>query len=279
MLTAITEGKAGRISIPGSENSISWREVFRRSEDLLTAVFFGRLRFLSDESVRLVMALLIGQEAANNLGQFEETEFWPHLRGLQDRSWVEPDILLHFENATLIVEVKPPFGGAQYLEQWQAEVHSFVAECANGAREAPEVVHFVALGQNSCPSGSQPTAEFDTQDYFKLWVHAQEWESIVDALPGWRAECSRADAAVFEDWSNAFELFELYERKVPLTWSDLTVFNQAFPLSGDMLALLSRPGDGASPSDTAPAPEKISRPWQPLLAFARANPLELCTWN
>jgi len=275
MLIAITEGKAGRISIPGSEDSISWREAFRRSEDLLTAVFFGRLRFLSDESFMRVMALLIGSEAANNLGLLKEMEFWPRLTSLENRSWVEPDILLHFENATLIVEVKPPFGGKQYLEQWQAEVHAFAAECLNGERETPVVVHFVALGQNSCPIGSQPTAEFDTQDCFKLLVHTQEWESIVDALPNWRTECSRADTAVFEDWSNAFELFELREYKVPLAWPDLTVFNQAYPLLADILVLLSRTKDTAS----APKPQQKTRQWQPLLAFANAQPLEHRTWN
>lgn len=279
MLTALTSGKAGRINIPGSEDSISWREVFRRSEDLLTAVFFGRLRFLSDEGMAQVMGLLIGSEAANKLGSFQEMEFWPHLTGLKDRSWVEPDIILHFENATLIIEVKPPFGGGQYLEQWQAEVHAFVAECIDGNRATPEVVHFVALGQNICPIGKQSISEFDTQDCFNLSVHAQEWESIVTSLPNWSAECPRTDAAVFEDWTEAFELFNLQPPLVQRHWSDLLVFSQNTPLSPKMQALLQESQTAVLlPSNTI-KPERGPKAWQPLLDFTQNHPLELHTWK
>ncbi len=275
MLKAVTSGKAGRISIPGSDASFSWREAFRQREDLLTAVFFGRLRFLSDERLTQVLGLLIGEDAANGLGKFEEMEFWPHLSGLKDRSWVEPDVLLHFENATLIVEVKPPFGAGQYLEQWLAEVHAFVAECANGVREVPKVVHFVALGRIGCSIGKQPASEFDTQDCFQLSVHAQEWESIVAALPEWSVECSRADAAVFEDWANVFTLFNLHVLRAQLHWADLLAFNHTLPLSPVILSLMNEVGDNSF----MPTTESEPREWQSLLVFARNHPLEPNTWK
>lgn len=276
MLTAIAKGKAGRISIPGSEASVSWREVFRRSEDLLTAAFFGRLRYLSDPGINRVLSVLIGQEAADRMGALDEVEFWPHLTGLKDRSWVEPDVLLHFETGLVLVEVKPPFGGDQYLEQWQAEVHSLVAECRDGERTAPDIVHFVALGRNNWTAGKHQPGDFDTGGCFELFIHTREWEILLAAIPTWTGECSRADGAVFEDWMRAFELFGLHH-EVTLRWSDLLAW-KAPPLSLSSLSCWPTPDSGlAMRVTTTPADE--APPWAPLLRFANNNPLESDVWK
>ncbi|MCC4115353.1 hypothetical protein LLG90_08340 [Aromatoleum toluclasticum] len=275
MLMAIAENKAGRISIPGTDGSVSWREVFRRSEDLLTAVFFGRLQYLSDAGINRVLGVLIGQEAADSLGTLRTVECWPHLTGLEDRRWVEPDVLLHFECGLVLIEVKPPFGGDQYLKQWQAEVHSLVAECRSGERSPPEIVHFLALGRNTLPVGAHALDDFRTEGCFELSVHTREWEAILAAIPTWTSECSRGDAAVFKDWIRAFELFGLHY-EVPRYWTELLT-KEGSTVS---LAPLSwwQVGNSAGATQAA-CSRPTEKPWIPLLQFVRDNSLELNTWK
>lgn len=276
MLTAIAKGKAGRISVPGSEATVSWREVFRRSEDLLTAVFFGRLRYLSDGGISRVIGVLMGQEVADRLGALHDVEFWPHLTGLKERSWVEPDVLLYFENGLVLVEVKPPFGGEQYLAQWQAQVHSLVAECRDGERAAPEVVHFLALGRNSRTVAKHKPDMFDTKGCFELFIHTSEWEPILAAIPTWADGCSRADAAVFEDWMRAFELFGLHH-ELAYTWDELLSW-KAPSLSLNALSGWPMPKSGlAEQAASAPVVELL--PWATLLLYAQNNSLESDVWK
>ena len=92
MLQAILLGKAGRIETDNGDVQ-SWREVFKLREDLLTAVFFSRIRYLSEDGERKILSLLVGNNAASQLGAVNEYIFWPKLSGLEGRSFVEPDIL------------------------------------------------------------------------------------------------------------------------------------------------------------------------------------------
>jgi len=278
VLTAIANSKAGRLHLEGSELTVSWSEVFRRSEDLLTAVFFSRLRYLSDFGLGKVLGFLIGQEAADSLGELDEIEFWPHLVGLEQRSWVEPDVLLHFKNATLIIEVKPPFGGDQGLIQWQAEIHAFVAECLGDRRSTPETVHFLALGRNTRPQGEQSTSEFDTKGCFELFIHTREWEPLARALPVWKDGCPRTDTAVFDDWRMAFELFELHV-DVERYWEDLVAWSDRFYLSMSSLTVWSQPECQPSALTILPMTMETPLSWRALLGFARTNPLELTSWK
>ncbi|MFL9592733.1 hypothetical protein ACKC5O_12120 [Aeromonas schubertii] len=58
MLHAILHGKAGRIEREGE--SLRWLDLFKGSEDLLTATFFGRLPHLSDGALKAVLRFLLG---------------------------------------------------------------------------------------------------------------------------------------------------------------------------------------------------------------------------
>lgn len=79
MLTAVLHGKAGRVEIDG--HMVSWRELFRKREDLLTGVLFGRLSYLTDDAHGQVLSLMLGSDIACTLGALEAIEFWPKLGG------------------------------------------------------------------------------------------------------------------------------------------------------------------------------------------------------
>lgn len=179
MLTAITKGKAGRIWLEGAEHTVSWRDVFRRSEDLLTATIFSRVRYLSPAVLTNFMATLLNLEVARSLGPLVQVDFWRNMEGTHGRVRVQPDVLMWFANALVIVEVKPPFGGNQSLDQWQAQVHA-VAHLARKGDDVsvPKRVHFIGLGRNTFSIDQQTQAAFTTDGLFDLSLHTVEWGSL-----------------------------------------------------------------------------------------------------
>ncbi|MDE9436255.1 hypothetical protein KKI95_10020 [Xenorhabdus bovienii] len=58
MLHAILNGKARRVSLE-NDSSQSWRSIFQHYEDLLTAAFWGRISYLSPESMNTFLSSLL----------------------------------------------------------------------------------------------------------------------------------------------------------------------------------------------------------------------------
>src|SRR5690606_2633521 len=226
MLMTVTRGKAGRLNLSGLEISVSWREAFRRNEDLLTGVLFSRMRFLSPRALRDVMGLLVGVEAAEGLGEIHQIELWPRFEGLEGRHCVEPDVLLVFENAHLLIEVKPPSGGAQHHRQWKAEVEAILSEFEAGAvakAKRRPLLHFLALGRTGGREGeiNVPEALREIQlGEVTLRVHCREWEPLLTSLPLFLDSWRGSDLAVLEDWLEAFALFGMSGR-ASLDWRDV----------------------------------------------------------
>ena len=267
MLTAIISGKAGRIQLNGVEQRVSWRDIFRRSEDLLTSVFFSRLRYLSEGSLTNVMALLVGQDA--KLGSLIEVEFWPHLTGTHGRSWVEPDVLMRFENAMVMVEVKPPFGGEQYLNQWRAQIHALAEEFTQNVDTFPKQVHFVGLGRNTLAVNDMTYSQFDNKGIFDLVLHTAEWTALTTELPGLRADVTPSDLAVFDDWLRAFEMFGI--QQVQFKWSALLNWIASCDLKMDALQLWPKVPVKGSQAETRKSPTT----WDDLLTFSTINQLSI----
>lgn len=151
MLHAILNGKARRVSLQNDESQ-SWRSVFQRYEDLLTAAFWGRISYLSEESLQSFLSSALDVNVSE-WGEFESLTFWPKydfpdLIVGSVRHWIndedefaEPNVVMNFTHATLLIEVKPPAGGQQYQQQWCKEIYAW-----KNSGEDKAVLHFLALG-------------------------------------------------------------------------------------------------------------------------------------
>lgn len=271
MLQAILKGKAGRIDL-SDDHTRSWRELFRRREDLLTATFFGRLRYLSETGKRNVLASLISPEPSRpetTFGAIQEILFWPKLkRDISDRGFTEPDILIKCEQAYFLIEVKPPFGGPQLPAQWKNEIDALIkhAERNNANWELPDTIHFVALGKNSHKWNDDK--ERLTANYAKqgLTIHTIEWGTLQRGIVQLQKLATAQDAAVYSDWLEAFALFGLDEP--PLPFKDLLEFgNVAF-----------KKWQGLSEKMLGHQLAKRRAPWSALSQMANKNKLRIDLW-
>ncbi|MCL6742281.1 hypothetical protein [Kosakonia sp. R1.Fl] len=226
MLHAILHGKAGRIGLEGK--SLRWRDIFKGSEDLLTATIFGRIPHLSDQALRAFMSFLLG-DPAENLTEFQQLDLWPKLESLSNRHYVEPDILLHFEDALVIVEVKPSFGGNQYREQWLAQVNSVIS--AEEFNDYESRLYYVALG--NIPTN--PLTHPDLPERF-VQMTLREWEPLRSYLQSESEfQTCRQDRAIRNEWLQAFELFGMAP-SVP-EWAPLFAYAQQLNLDNNLFPL------------------------------------------
>ncbi len=245
MLQAVLSNKAGRVEHGGQ--SLRWRELFKRNEDLLTATFFGRLPYLSDDAFKAVLGCLIGSEQAGQLSPFVTIDLWPRLTEWEERGYVEPDVILCFEHELVMVEVKPPFGGSQYHDQWQAQMRALNAE---SEYQGYERIYFVALG-NTLPTSLAIAA--DLRRFARMTQ--LEWAEIRRLLQDEKLFTTcRQDAAIRQDWLEAFRLFGMLPA-VP-SWQPLLDFASPLDLAAahQQLSLLT--------------PKAVQDNWAPLMSFA-----------
>lgn len=271
MLMAILNGKAGRISLEDGMIQ-SWRDVFRRREDLLTAVFFGRLRYLSDQGIQRVLALLIGATAAASIGDIKELLFWPKLtvKDWVDRSFVEPDLLILCEFATLLIEVKPPFGGIQSVQQWRNEIESLIRQTEHDDFELNDLtaLHFIALGHNAINWRNEAHKLEDHYRNFGLKIHTVEWETLNHAISQLLDTEESRDRMIYSDWLEAFALFGLVDR--PLPFADL------LKLTGK---IQNEWRDLFIAEHLSPEADCMRADWRPLIQFQRNHKMDISRWK
>lgn len=265
MLTAILHGKAGRTEL--DEQVVSWRDVFRKREDLLTSVFFGRLPYLSDAAQKSVLALLIGNALTHEVGPLIDLEFWPKLDGLPDRRYVEPDVILSFEHHLLVIEVKPPFGGEQSRKQWQSQVQALQEHNS----EAKAIV-LLALGRNVPTWRAEAEALESDFEELGLRVFCREWHDLKRGLEALEDMFDARDSRVFNDWQEAFLLFGMPEPVQP--FGDLLSLLPALSSSSESIASLH----AWSPVASRKKLKQKMIDWLPLLELAQALEQEKIEW-
>ncbi|TFF41665.1 hypothetical protein [Pseudomonas sp. RIT623] len=207
MLTAILHGKAGRVGLDGQ--SLSWREVFRRREDLLSAVLFGRMPYLSDQAQAHFATLLLGQEIAQALGPLEDIAFWPKL-GKEGAGFVEPDVVIEYTQHRILVEVKPPAGGKQSLAQWRVELQALYLQDDDSKQTV-----LLALGNN--PARWKQWVATLQSEYAdrQLRVVCREWKALHKDLVAHSTRSQGRDARVYDEWLQAFRLFGMSVEALP----------------------------------------------------------------
>ncbi|MGB0893368.1 MAG: hypothetical protein ACPGUD_03100 [Parashewanella sp.] len=230
MLKAILHGKSGRIN--GEDNQpVSWSNLFKTREDLLTSTFFERFAYLSINLQKQILTSFFSSpetlfrnaiQGLTELGDFISIDYWPHF-SLQDenRKFVEPDLILKFTHADILIEVKPPAGGYQNEQQWRTEINGYI-ECNENTKKA---LYFLALGQTSKITSSTVRQDIIKKSKYELLlgVAAIEWQFIADRLVELTTldnnVCSIQDIRILNDMLDALKLYGIRTSK--FTWDKL----------------------------------------------------------
>ncbi|MBU2983474.1 hypothetical protein KO498_16835 [Lentibacter algarum] len=150
MLHAILSSKAGRLH--SSEDSVRWRDIFKGSEDLITATLFERLAYLSGPTAwALLRAAMGGHGDTFRMAELAELEFWPMWPHKARTMGVEPDVFLQFDLGDpaqrfhVIVESKFA-GNGQSSEQWAVQLSAYAQLLSEDLTAADHVVYLAIDG-------------------------------------------------------------------------------------------------------------------------------------
>lgn len=263
MLQAVISGKAANIIVEGEKKS--WRELFRTREDLITASIFGRLPYLSDALIKSIMNNLLGIteiSPSQDIGEFRSINFWPRYQ--QDGSqcsYIEPDLLIEFSQATILVEVKPPWS-AQGIDQWKREIFAFIGK----DQDLDTPLYLLALG-GEVPTWKQDAAHLENQfKHIRLRVSTCTWQQLNHCLYQLSDQSEGRDSRILEDQLHALTLHGIRRPLKPI--GDLKGKSGVFDLN-----LLK------SWLDETPQPEVTENTWESLNTIAFQIRRDLKQWH
>ncbi|WP_199528910.1 hypothetical protein [Pseudoalteromonas sp. bablab_jr010] len=226
MLTAVLNNKAGRIII-GQGDVISWRDVFKNYEDLLTSAFFERFSYLDHCSQVKILAKCFDFNnilESLDLGELERVEYWPRFNLVNDQQkLVEPDVILNFKKVNILIEIKSPSGGKQYYEQWSRELKGILN---SSFKNKP--LFFLALG--GVPKAGVNRQLKDLKNDFTVLKHtaAKNWHELVPVLKELASSTKLREKRIIDDMLAALGLYSVSIQD--FKWEDLSLssFNSMF---------------------------------------------------
>ncbi len=225
MLNAILSSKSGRLRLD-DQDAIRWREVFRTSEDLLTATVIERLSYLPpDLTWQILVAASNGRIAPYRLVDLQEIEFWP-MWDLEGRArGVEPDVFIRLalgdppRDTHVIVETK--HGASQRVTQWTAEIRGWLQYIADGEIEQPESLVFLAIEGNDDDATQAArrkallsALEGQLPEDLRLSVVTLAWLDILRASKEVEARNTH-EGRILDDIGKGLELCGYFDRTVP----------------------------------------------------------------
>lgn len=227
MLNAIIHSKSGRVAVEGVDENVSWRTLFHQREDLLTAAFFERFSYLSPIMQHRLLKPWFGGEG--DFTTFSDIIYWPKYELAEEgREFVEPDLLLRFADFDVLVEVKPPNGGEQTLDQWQREVMGYF-----NAQDDCKSLYFAAIGRVPALSVEWRQKMLNGCNVERLAM--QSWKQVASQVYALiqSSEPSAAERRVLIDMLEALNLYGVRGRD--LRWSEMSGLIGDAPLSLSLL--------------------------------------------
>lgn len=229
MLKAIIHGKAGRIE-HNEDESVSWSNLFQAREDLLTSTVFERFAYLTDAVQQAMLQHWFKAhhgDIPTDSGELVNITYWPRFIHEHDigTNQVEPDLILHFEHCNIIVEVKPPAGGDQYLWQWHKEIESFIQSDEN----QDKALYFLAIGRIAETNANQWANKLLNDERLPLLkgLASLKWSVVTDYIVMLTSEdnglsnlqLSKQDRRILLDILEGLSLYGL--QISPFKWSQL----------------------------------------------------------
>ena len=146
------------------------------TEDSLTSSVFQLLFYLPSEMLKGILSdTLSANSYAVDFTDLQRYEFWPKWdpAGTNNERYIEPDLVLYFQDLVVIVEAKRYNYGGQYLGQWSNEVRAYYNE---NDGEATNVILWALGGIVSLETGS---VEIDGK---RVVVVKSTWGMLLQAI-------------------------------------------------------------------------------------------------
>lgn len=173
MLHAILSSKSGRLH--SGDAVTKWRDIFRGSEDLITATVIERLSYLSGATAWSVLTKALGNTLSDfRIAELVEIEFWPMWEHESRKFGVEPDVFMQFDLGDpvkryhLIVESKF-WGNSQSTSQWAYQLSAYDQLLQSEEIDSADSVVYIAIGgaNDSDLWRQHMLAELDKEELFQ----------------------------------------------------------------------------------------------------------------